>query len=280
MSGHDYNGRIAAAEALERTGRLEEAIHEYAAIAGDFPDRKEAFLSLASLYSRIDSKLDALFCFEKAVSIDPDYLSFFNIGNLYYRLEDWKKAVIFFERSRSLRTDFPLSRLMLGLSFGRMKNFAAAESCFHEVLSLAPENEVAMMALAFLLFERGRFSESEEFANRILLLNPGHAAAKHFRAKLLLRLGRVDDAEEETLSLVRDESRYAAFTGYVAALETETFTDKYGTIDEKIAGLEEKAESSSSLISLSLCYLLKGDAESAVKYLYQARRAARPAESL
>ena len=78
--------KIHKARQHETKGEYKEAIHEYALIAGEFPQNKDTYISLAALYSKINSHLDALFCYEKAISIESDYLSIFNIGNLYYKL--------------------------------------------------------------------------------------------------------------------------------------------------------------------------------------------------
>ena len=53
----------------------------------------------------------------------------------------------------------------------------------------------------------------------------------------------------------------------------ESFTDKYGTIDDKIETLNERIkEDANSLISLSLCHLLKGDTDTAIDYLFKSKK--------
>ena len=271
------NSPFSHAYALEVQGKTEEAIHHYAAVGKSDPKHRDALLSMAALYSKLDKTLDSLFCFERAVSIEPDFLSIFNIGNIYYKLSDHKKAVIFFERARAINPDFMPAKLMLGLSFSRMSNFTAAESCFHEVLILAPSNEVALIALSMLKYEHGDFSTSEELTARILLLNPNNNSAKKIRSKALLKLGRLDESRDETSDLTKTDPGFRDYTDYIKALPAETFTDKYGTIDSKIENLEQSARETndqSKLISLSLCYLLKGDSDSAIKFLFKARETA------
>ncbi|MBP9021848.1 MAG: tetratricopeptide repeat protein [Spirochaetes bacterium] len=259
---------------FEKQGKTEEAIHYYAGIGKDEPRHREALLSMAALYSKLNRTIDSLFCFEKAVSIEPDYLSIFNIGNIYYKLSDYKKAVLFFDRARGMKESFMPAKLMLGLAFSRMNNLTAAESCFHEVLTVSPANEVALIALSMLKYERGDFESSEELSNRILLINPSNVTAKKLRYKVLLNLGRIEESKEEVLDLSKTDKKYTDYSTYVSALPLETFSDKYGTMESKIETLEKKAEEThdpKTMVSLSLCYLLRGDSDSAIEFLYKAR---------
>jgi len=55
----------------------------------------------------------------------------------------------------------------------------------------------------------------------------------------------------------------------------ETLTDRFGTIDDKIQSLNEKVfADSSSLISLSLCHLFKGETDAAIDYLFKFKKKA------
>ena len=87
-------------------------------------------------------------------------------------------------------------------------------------------------------------------------------------------MNRLDESADEIKSLRSEEDDYRAYDDFIRSIPLEIYTDRYGTIEEKIASLGEKTAPGDrdGLLSLSLCYLLTGDSERAIDLLFEAKK--------
>ncbi len=60
--------------------------------------------------------------------------------------------------------------ILLGLIYGAMKNYGAAEPCFRKVISISPDNPRANMGLADTLAGMRRFADAIGYYRRVLLV--------------------------------------------------------------------------------------------------------------
>ncbi len=273
----DASERFRQAVELDRDGRLPQAVEAYTALIRDFGGFREAYCNLGSLYARLEKPDDAMECFDRALEHGEDHIVHFNIGSIHFKRKEYKKAVVRLNRSRRLNGDFVLASLVMGLSYSRMKNRKAAENCFREVLRLWPGNLIALTALSILYYQSGRLQGSLKLVDRILVLDIGNTGIRKLRAKILYQLNRTADYASEIKLLKETREEFTLFDEFIQAIPAETFTDRYGTLDEKMERLREKARDrtdASSVVSLSLCHLLKGDTDMAVDMLMEARKRA------
>ncbi|HNR88774.1 MAG TPA: tetratricopeptide repeat protein [Spirochaetota bacterium] len=273
----DLRRRFDTARDLERTGDFPAALREYAAIIKQHRDCKDAFQNLGALYTRMSCPNKALSCFKRAVALGEDYLSYFNLGCLYYTKGDFKRAVINLDRSRRLNPDFMLSLELMALSFTRLKNYRAAETSFDEVLRRAPRNQVALTAMAILAFDRRSYDRSLEYLNRIIVIDLGNAKMRAFRARVLARLNRFTESASELKEAKRAGRGFRAFDAFVRSVPVERYTDRFGSLEEKLGAVRVAASDrrdSGSLIALSLCHILSGETDAALDFLVEARRRA------
>ena len=197
--------------------------------------------------SDIDS---AVKCFTAAAEIKEDYLLFYNIGCLYYKKNDYKKGVINLEKSRKLNPGFFMSSLITGLCYSRLQNIKAARSNFINVLMHDPDNRIAATALSIMLQNQGKISESVKILNRLS--------------------GSSEKTAADIKEIKKESEAYRSYDDYINSVPVDIYNDKYGTMSEKITTLETN-KTQKNLISLSLCHLLKGDTDSAIDFLLQAR---------
>ncbi len=263
------------AQLLEKEGQVSQALQEYEAIIDEDNRFKEAYLNLGSLYSRLDRLDDSMKWYQKALKLGEDHIIHFNIGSIHYRRGEFKKAVLALDRSRRINRDFPLSTLVMGLCFSRLRNIKAAEICFTDVLAVWPDNLAALTAMAIICYESRRYDEALTLINKIIILNSRDNRIRKLRANTLYQMNRVNEFTSEIKFIKSFSDGYANYDDFIKSIPVEIYTDKYGSINEKIRSLREKARDKSdtrSLVSLSLCHLLKGDTEIAIDYLLEARK--------
>jgi tetratricopeptide (TPR) repeat protein len=267
--------RLYRAVQVEKKGYYDKAVGEYLSIIRDKTDFKEAYLNLGALYSRMSELKKAVICYKKAISLGEDYLTFFNLGSVFYKNGDYKKAVLSLDRSRRLKRDFALSILVMGLCFSRLKNFKAAEACFLEVLAIQPANRVALTALAIIYVDKKKYTRSLELLNKIISLDTENKRVRKLKANVLYHLNRIDESASEIKYIKNYSDNFKCYDEFIQSIPIEIYTDKYGTIDKKIYSIQKsvkKAKERKSLITLSLCYILKGETDTAIDYLFEARK--------
>ncbi len=259
---------------LEKEGNYIMAMHEYMAAIESDASNREAYLNLGSLYSRMNRLGEAMDCYRKALELGDDYLVHFNMGSLLYKTGEYKQAVLALEKSRRRNGSFTLTLLVMGLSFSRMRNHAAAESCFARVLELDSGNRVALTALAIIELDRKNHEHALELIDRILAADSANGSARKLRADVLYRMNRLDESASEIKSLRDEADDYRSYDDFIRSIPLEIYTDRYGTIEDKIAALGEKATPGDrdGLLSLSLCYLLAGDPDRAIDLLFEAKK--------
>lgn len=264
--------RLSRAQGFERDGDFVSALNEYRAIAKEDRGCRSVFFNLGALYSRMKRYEEALNCYRHILSIKEDYLVYFNMGSVFYRMEEYKKAVIFLNRSKSLNNGFSLTTLVMGLAFSRMDDKKAAESCFRETLIVLPDNRVALNAMAILCYNNRRYDEALTYLDRIKKNDPENVKIRQLRTSVLLDSGRMKETAEEIQNLRKISDGCRLYDEYIRSVSVEAYTDRYGTIDEKIAILKAKDQNDkNNLISLSLCHMFKGEQETAINLLLKAR---------
>jgi len=273
MGSKTIEKRFNQAVQLEKNGHYPQAMEEYRSIINDNPAFRKAFINLGSLYSRMDRLEDSMECYHAALKLGRDYLTYYNLGSIHYRRNEFKKAVINLEKSRDLNPAFARSAVVLGLSFSRLENLAAAESNYRDALGLDPDNRVAMTALSIIYYNSDRYEESIRLLNRILTVDSENTRIRDLKSNILYKTGRIEEYTEEIKSLRKISDGYRYFDEFIATVPVGAYTDRYGTIDEKIEILQERSDThKESLITLSLCHLFKGETDRAIECLFEAKK--------
>jgi len=261
------------AMALEKGGDLKAAADLYLSILSRDKTHRRSYINLGSLYSRKGKLQDAVRCFQRALALGPDYMAHFNLGCVYYKMSQFKKAVMHLEKCRTLKEDFHHAPLLMGLCYSKLKNTKAAETNFLEVLNGDPSQRIAATALAILYHNQKRHKEAMGLLERLTEKDQESAAILEIKSEIFYETGRIDESVREIKSLRKVSDGYAYYDTFISTIPVEVFTDKYGTLDDKIEALQGKnGNDSQNLISLSLCYLLKGDSEKAIDLLFQVKK--------
>ncbi|HOO71221.1 MAG TPA: CDC27 family protein [Spirochaetota bacterium] len=258
---------------MERQGNYLHALDEYIKIISENKNFREAYLNLGSLYARMKRYKEAMQCYSMAQELREDYLTYFNIGSIFYTQGLFKKAIFNLQKARNMHPGFTLSILVTGLCYSRLKNIKAAESNFIQVLNSSPNNRVALTALAMIYYNNKKYDEAVILLNRLLNINSANHVIRELKSEILFKSGRIDDSIVELKTLKKKKIGYTMYDEFIKSVPVEAYTDRYGTMDEKINTLKEKAGTDNqSLISLSLCHLFKGETDTAIEYLIKARK--------
>ncbi len=254
----------------EKESRLNIESKNFTTNKNDIPE-EENLISRGIFFSRKGNIDEALECFLQASKTEENYLVLYNIGCLYYKKGEYKKSIFNLEKSRKLNPAFPLSSLITGICYSRLGNLKAAQSNFINVLMLDPDNKTAATALSILLQNQGKIKESVKILAR-LSESDNNTAIRKLRTDILFSTENIEETASTIKDLKKESKSYKDFDEYINSIPVEVYNDKYGTISDKISNLEIN-KTKKNLISLSLCHLLKGDTDSAIDYLLQARYA-------
>jgi tetratricopeptide (TPR) repeat protein len=273
MSNMSIPDRFKKAIRLEKSRNYKNAFQEYLSIINENSRFRNAYINLGSLCSRMNNFNEALKYYKAALSLGSDYLTLFNIGCIFYKTGRYAKAAENLEQSIAMNKTFVLSKLVAGLSYSRMNTLEKAEHYFSEVLKSHPRSRLALIALAVIYYQTGRLELSLKLLDGILRTDPGDINIRELKADILLKTGAIDESVSEIKAIKRRADKYKYFDEFIQSVPVEIYTDRYGSIDEKIDSLNARInEDSNNLISLSLCYLLKGDTDTAIDYLFNARK--------
>lgn len=269
----NLDARFAAALSFEKKGDLTSAVSEYRSILEIESGHREACINLGTIYFRLNNYKESEKYYLKALALGEDYLTYFNLGSLYYKTGEYKKSVLYLEKSRNLNSVFYLSSLVKGLSFSRMNNIKAAETNFIKVLNENPQNKIALTALIIIYYNANRLDDSLELLDRLDLNDSSNVKLNELKINILNKLGKTDEIATEIKTISKISKGYIDYNNFIKSVPVDVYSDKYGHIDKKIELLQHKAKKETgSLISLSLCHLLKGETETAIDYLFEAKK--------
>jgi tetratricopeptide (TPR) repeat protein len=273
MTGILTTQKFNTAVQYEKAGDFEKAQKEYISIITIDPAFRPAYVNLGSLYSRMNYFVESMKCYEAALSLGRDYITFFNMGCILYKMNNYTKALKNLNLSVSLNNTFALTKLVAGLCHSRLNNLAEAEKNFLEVLRISPDNRVSLTALAIIYYNKKSFDRSLQMLNRILYIDANNNKLRELKSDILLKIGRIDESVKEIKILKRNSDGYKYFDEFIKSIPVDCMTDKYGTIDNKIEALKNnKRSNGDNLISLSLCHLFKGDTDTAIDYLFKFKK--------
>ncbi|WP_158240655.1 tetratricopeptide repeat protein [Telmatospirillum siberiense] len=149
--------------ALQRTGRLEEAIAQWRQAVALSPDFVDACRNLAM--GLIDTGRDgeAEFFLQKLLGVSPrDAEALLHLGNIAFRRGAMADARARYQDALRITPHLADAWTNLGEAERSLGRLAEAEICLREALNQSPESRQAHFNLAALLLEQGRWGEGFE----------------------------------------------------------------------------------------------------------------------
>jgi len=230
--------------ALQRQGRLEEAVTHYNEAVRLKPDYAEAYNNLGDALHGLGRLEEAVASYKKALRLMPDLAgAYYNLGNALQesgRLEEavaqyrealrhepglaeahgnlgaaleglgrLEEAVTHLTEAVQLKPDYAIAYNNLGNALQQMGRFDEAVTQYKEALRLKPEYAEAYNNLGNALQGLGRFEEAMAQYKEVLRLKPDSAGACFNLGNAFQGLGRLEDAVTQYKEALRLEPNFA-----------------------------------------------------------------------
>jgi Tfp pilus assembly protein PilF len=216
----NYTAHYGLGSALDRQGRVDEAISEYREALSEKDDYAEAHNNLGVDLAQQGHLSEATNQFLAALKIKPGYADpHNNIGTTLEKQGRFDEALEQFQEALRLNPDFADAHYNLGIALGRKGRTDEAAAHFQQVLGLRPSHAGAHNNLGVMLERKGQVDEAARQYAEAARLEPRYASAHYNLGVALARQGRLAEAIaefQETLRLKPDHT--AAQSNLAAAL--------------------------------------------------------------
>jgi predicted O-linked N-acetylglucosamine transferase (SPINDLY family) len=188
------------------------------ALAPEFP---EAFNNRGLTLHQLGRYKEALKSFDKAIELRANYCeAFFNKGNTLLELGDCAEAIVSYDKALNLR---PTSAEILnnrGTACGELNRWQEALANFDKAIAVRPDYSDALNNRGRILFKLHRSQEALVDYNKAIFFQPNHVEALNNRGNTLKDLARYEEAIldfEKALALKPDHRH--AFGGLADAAQ-------------------------------------------------------------
>jgi tetratricopeptide (TPR) repeat protein len=191
------NPALAQAYALDRQGRLGEAIAAYQRLLAAEPRNSDALHLMGVAMARTGRAPEAATTIAAAAELQPDNPAIqANLGNALNELGRHVEAAAHFERALQLKPDFVAAAHASGRTLLRLGKLDEALQSLQRAARLAPDNANIHCDLGVTLERVGRREQAVQELERATALNPAHVEAYHNRGLLEASRGRLPEALE------------------------------------------------------------------------------------
>lgn len=176
--------------ALQKQGRIDQAIHLYLRGLALNPDDASAYRCLGTAY-KTRKQLDlAAACFRRAVELCPAFPEAWNnLGNTLTEQRDDAGAAACFERAFTVQPHFAGAHFNLAQTLGRLGKFDEAIAACRRATDLSPRSAEFYTGLGMALYDARRVEEAVAAYNQAVRLRPDFAPARYNRSHAWLVLG-------------------------------------------------------------------------------------------
>ncbi len=159
------------------------------------PDYAEAHYKLGNA-RRLQGQLDeALACYQRAISLNPGYAeAHSNEGVVHEERGDRIDAIASHRRALSINPSLANAHFNLGRLLAAQGDSAEALACFHRTIALAPDLTEAHIAEGLVYNENRRWNEATVSYQRALSVDPGCAEAYNCLGVTLRLQDKLGDA--------------------------------------------------------------------------------------
>jgi tetratricopeptide (TPR) repeat protein len=181
--------------ALIRLGRPEDAIRHYEQALEIDPDAGETHRNLGVGLEQVGRVTEAISCYEEALRINPDSAEAHNdLGNAFLRLGKLPEAIEQYQQALKFTPDSAATHNNLGDALFRQGRVEQAISCYTEALRITPGSAVAHNNLGAALIRQGKREDAIAHYEQALQLKPDYAEAHYNLATALLAMGNSREA--------------------------------------------------------------------------------------
>ncbi len=182
------------------------------------PESVETHLILAKIYADQNKISQAIEQYQKAESIDPNYLAEAQLAQLHFQQNNYPEA---FKRARqalNIRPEDPLMNQILVIIEMEQKNWLEAKARLEVLLKAKPADLNYLNLLSQIEMELGNYNLAEKYYQKVLNLDKDNPSALLSQIKLLGKTKQWSLAEQKTLSALKnhpEELSYSIELGYI-----------------------------------------------------------------
>jgi tetratricopeptide (TPR) repeat protein len=221
--------------ALQQVGRPAEAIDQWQQAIGIKPDYAEAHNNLGSALAQMGRLDEAVQHYQLAVRAKPDFVdAYYDLGNAMVRMGRAQEAVTCYEQAVRLKPDFALAYGNLGVALERAGRVQEAAQQYERALQLDPDYAEAHYNLGLVLWRAGKIGAAAEHWESVVRINPAYAQAHNNLGGALMQLSRVPEAIEQFEAALQIEPDMAE-----AHYNLGTALERSGKLPEATAQYEQ-----------------------------------------
>jgi Flp pilus assembly protein TadD len=165
---HEASEHYERAIALERAGRIDEAIIEYRRAVDVDPGFAEAYEALGHHYRRRGLLTKALDAFVTVVNLEGNYARLFNLGYILVELERYEEALDAFHRCLELIPDDPTALYEIGFIYYAMGHLPEAMEALRIPCAVYPEDCRVLSLVGACYLGLSQWERAEESYHRAL----------------------------------------------------------------------------------------------------------------
>jgi tetratricopeptide (TPR) repeat protein len=161
-------------------------------------DNDRAYNNLGSYYSTQDKMMKAIYHFNQAINISPNYGTYNNRGNAYARLGEYQRSVDDFSKAISLKPDYADAYYNRGTSYGKNKQYQLAIEDFNKAISLNRTYIKAYNNRGIIYTRLGLHQKAIDDFNKAISIKPDYADAYSNRSLVYFNMGDMESGCGDT----------------------------------------------------------------------------------
>ena len=180
---------------LYNKGELELVIEKAKSITKKYPKTLIIWNILGAAAARLKKLDQAVFAFQKATTIKPDYPEgFYNMGNALKDQGKLGEAIDSYKKAISCKPNYPEAFYNLGTAYKNQDKLDEAIHAYRKAIELKPDYVEAHNNLGNVLREQGNQSEAILSYKKAILIMPDHAKSYKNMANALGEQGQFEEA--------------------------------------------------------------------------------------
>ena len=202
-----------------RKGSLEIVVEKAQVILKKYPESFIVWNILGAAAARTKKLDQAVFAFQKATLIQPDYPEgFYNLGNALKDKGKLEEAIGAYKKAIARKMDYPEAFYNLGLAYKNKGNLDQAIKAYRNAIKFKPDYVEAHNSLGNVFRDQNKHGEAVNSYKKALSIMPGNTKAYKNMATVLGDQGLFDEAVSAYKKALSLEPDYAAVHRQLSSL--------------------------------------------------------------